>query len=61
VSARHSLTLEAIEIINDLCAQPLVLKEWGFSEEHCRVTAQQLGIFTGFAGLHHCQPDPVSL
>jgi hypothetical protein len=61
VRARHSLTLEAIEIINDICAQPLVLQEWGFSEEHCRVTARQLGIFTGFAGLHHCQPDPASL
>ena len=26
VRARHSLTLEAIEIINDICAQPLVLQ-----------------------------------
>ena len=57
---RHHLTLEAIEIINELSAQPLGLKEWGFSEEHCRVTARQLGIFTGFAGLRHCNPDPIS-
>ena len=61
VRARHHITLEAIEIINDICAQPLVLKEWGFSEEHCRVTALQLGVFTGFADLRHCPPDPVSL
>ena len=60
VRTRHRPTLEAIEIINDLCAQPLVLREWGFSEEHCRVTARQLGIFTGFAGLRHCNPDPIS-
>ena len=59
VRARHSLTLEAI--INDVCAQPLVLQERGFLEEHCKVTARQLGFFTGFASLHHCQPDPASL
>jgi hypothetical protein len=41
VRARHSLTLEAI--INDVCAQPLVLQERGFLEEHCKVTARQLG------------------
>ena len=61
VRERHGTTLQAIEIINELCAQPSVLVTWGFSEEHCRVTARQLGIFTGAAGLQHCAPDPTSL
>jgi hypothetical protein len=61
VRERHRTTLQAIEIINELCAQPLVLREWGFSEEHCRVTARQLGIFTGFARLQQCPPDPANL
>jgi hypothetical protein len=29
---RHSL--QAVDIINDLCAQPLLLRDWFFSEEH---------------------------
>jgi hypothetical protein len=61
VRERHCTTLQAIEIINELCAQPAVLVTWDFSEEHCRVTARQLGIFTGIAGLQHCAPDPTSL
>ena len=46
---RHGTTLQAIEIINELCAQPTVLVKWGVSEEHCRATARQLGVFTGIA------------
>ena len=56
VRERHRISLQAIEIINDLCAQPMVLREWGFSEEHCRVTARQLGVFTGYAGTQQCPP-----
>ena len=33
VRQRHRTSLQAVEIINELCTQPLVLKEWGFSEE----------------------------
>ena len=58
---RHCTTLQAIEIINELCAQPTVLDKWSFSEEHCRVTARQLGVFTGIAELKQCAPDPTSL
>ena len=61
VREQHRISLQAIEIINDFCAQPLVLREWGFSEEHCRVTARQLGIFTGFAGKQQCPPDSADL
>ena len=61
VRERHRTSFQAVEVINDLCAQPLVLREWGFSEEHCRVTATQLGVFTGYDGLQHCPPDPISL
>ena len=56
----RDVSLQAIEIINDLCAQPMVLREWGFSEEHCRVTARQLGVFTGYAGTQQC-PSPADL
>mmetsp|Transcript_41001 Transcript_41001/g.85559 ORF Transcript_41001/g.85559 Transcript_41001/m.85559 type:complete len:1077 (-) Transcript_41001:1365-4595(-) len=61
VRHRHRTSLQAIEIINDLCTQPLVLREWGFSEEHCRVAAVSLGSFTGFAGVQFCPPDPSDL
>jgi hypothetical protein len=61
VRERHGTTLQAIEIINELCAQPTVLDKWSFSEEHCRVTARQLGVFTGIAELKQCAPDPTSL
>ena len=61
VRERHRTTLEAIDIIHDICAQPLVLKEWGFSEEHCSITARQLGVFTGYSGLQQCPPDPSHL
>jgi len=43
VRQRHRTSLQAIEIINDLCTQPLVLKEWGFSEEHCHLATASLG------------------
>ena len=61
VRQRHRVSLQAIEIINDLCTQPLVLREWGFSEEHCRVATASLGSFTGFAGVQFCPPDPPDL
>ena len=57
----HSVSLEAIDIINSICAQPDVLQGWGFSPEHCSVAARQLGIFTGFGGLQHCAPDHADL
>jgi hypothetical protein len=53
---RHSL--QAVDIINDLCAQPLLLRDWFFSEEHCALTTRLLGAFTGFAGTLMCPPDP---
>ena len=61
VRQRHSTSLQAIEIINELCAQPHVLREWGFPEEHCRVATLLLGNFTGFAGVQYCPPDPPDL
>jgi hypothetical protein len=61
VQRHHSISLQAVEIINDLCAQPDVLQDWGFPPEHCRVTARQLGVFTGFGGLQHCAPDRADL
>ena len=61
VRQRHSTALQAIEIINDLCAQPLILREWSFSEEHCRLATSLLGSFTGFAGVQQCPPDPPEL
>ncbi len=47
---RYRFSLRAVEIINDLCEQPLLLRDWFFSEEHCALTARLLGAFTGFAG-----------
>ena len=61
VRQRHHTSLQAIEIINELCTQPFVLKEWGFSEELCQVAVNSLGTFTGFAGVQYCLPDPPSL
>jgi hypothetical protein len=57
----HSISLQAVDIINDLCAQPDALQELGFSPEHCRIAARQLGVFTGFGGLQHCTPDRIDL
>jgi hypothetical protein len=39
VQRHHSISFQAVDIINDLCAQPDVLQEWGFSPEHCRIAA----------------------
>ena len=61
VQRHHNISLQAVEIINDLCAQPDVLQDWGFPPEHCHVTARQLGVFTGFGGLQHCAPDRADL
>jgi hypothetical protein len=54
---RFSAALQAVDTINDLCAQPLVLRDWFFSEEHCHLTARLLGAFTGSAGVLPCPPD----
>jgi hypothetical protein len=54
---RFCVALQAVDIINDLCVQPLLLRDWFFSEEHCHLTAGLLGAFTGFAGVHPCPPD----
>ena len=54
---RFSTTLQAVDILNDLCAQPLVLRDWFFSEEHCHLTARLLGALTGSAGVLPCPPD----
>jgi len=48
---RFSKALQAVDIINTLCTQPLVLREWSFSEEHCYVTTRLLGAYTGVAGV----------
>ena len=61
VRERHRTTLEAIDTIHDNCAQPLVLNEWGFSEENYRVIARQLGVFTGYSGLQQCPLGPPHL
>jgi hypothetical protein len=53
-----SKALQAVNIINTLCVQPLVLRTWSFSEEHCYITTLLLGAFTGFAGVQMCSPDP---
>ena len=55
---RFTKALQAVDIINDLCTQPLALQDWAFSEEHCYLTARLLGAFTGFAGVQMCPPDP---
>ena len=55
---RFSLAIKAVDIIHDLCAQPLLLRDWVFSEEHCHLTTRLLGAFTGFAGVQQCPPDP---
>ena len=36
---RFYLAIKAVDILNDLFAQPLLLRDWAFSEEHCRLTA----------------------
>ena len=36
---RFCLAIKAVDIINDLFAQPLLLRDWAFSEEHCHLTA----------------------
>jgi hypothetical protein len=54
---RFRVALQAVDTINDLCAQPIVLRDWFFSEEHCHLTARLLGAFTGFAGVLPCPPD----
>ena len=55
---RFSLAIKAVDIINDLCAQPLLLRDWAFSEEHRHLTARMLGAFTGFACVQQRPPDP---
>jgi hypothetical protein len=54
----HNATLQAIDIIHELCAQLLVLLDWSFSEEHCSLTTRLLSAFTGFTGMQTCPPDP---
>jgi hypothetical protein len=54
---RFSAALQAVDTINDVCAQPLMLRDWFFSEEHCHLTARLLGAFTGSAGVLPCPPD----
>ena len=54
---RFIIPLQAVDILNTLCAQPLVLRDWFFSEEHCYLTARLLGAFTGFAGVQLCPAD----
>jgi hypothetical protein len=54
---RFIVPLQAVDILNTLCAQPLVLRDWFFSEEHCYLTARLLGAFTGFAGVQLCPAD----
>ena len=61
VQRHHSISFQAVDIINDLCAQPDVLQEWGFSPEHCRIAARQLGVYTGFGGFQHCTQDSIDL
>jgi hypothetical protein len=55
---RFSKALQGVDIINTLCAQPLVLREWSFLGEHCYTITRLLGAFTGFAGVQMCPPDP---
>ena len=50
----HNATLQAIDIIHELCAQLLVLLDWSFSEEHCSLTTRLLSAFTCFAGMQTC-------
>jgi hypothetical protein len=55
---RYHEALQAVDIIQELCSDPLVLREWHFSEEHCYLTTRLLGAFTGFAGIQASPPDP---
>jgi hypothetical protein len=55
---RYHEALQAIDILQDLCSDPLILREWHFSEEHCQLTARLLGAFTGSAGIRASPPDP---
>jgi hypothetical protein len=50
---RHTARL-AVEIINDLCVQPLVLLEWHFSQEYCATTVLLIGASTGFVSVQSC-------
>jgi hypothetical protein len=61
VQRHHSTSLQTVDIINDLRAQPDILQELGFPSEHCRIAARQLGVFTGFGGLQHCTTDRADL
>ncbi len=45
-------SLQEVDIINELCEQPLVLLEWHFSEEHCATTARLLCAFMGLGVSH---------
>jgi hypothetical protein len=54
---RYHEPLQAVEILQDLCSDPLILREWHFSEEHCHLTARLLGAFTGSAGIQASPPD----
>jgi hypothetical protein len=48
---RHlNVALQAVDIINDLCTQPLAQRDWSFSEEHCCLTTLLRCAFTCFAG-----------
>jgi hypothetical protein len=51
---RFNVALQAINIINELCMQPLVLRDWSFSELHCYLTMLLLGAFTGFVCMQTC-------
>jgi hypothetical protein len=59
---QHShLSLQAVDFINNLCTQPLVLRDWHFPEELCHLTIRLLGAFTGFGGAQTCAPEPDNL
>jgi hypothetical protein len=54
---RFCVALQAVDTINDLSVQPLVLRYSFFSEEHRHLTARLLEAFTGSAGVLPCPPD----
>ena len=56
----HRTSLQTVDIINDLRAQPDILQELGFPSEHCRIAARQLGVFTGFGAAQRTSPTSAS-
>ena len=58
VQQRHRAALQAIEVLYELCSNPQILMQWGFSQTQIQLTIDRLGTFIGTTSLQQCPPEP---